>query len=276
MKFIIIRKAMISLNFIGLRVKRARQRKLQGHDRREMRTLEKEHEKFIIKLLNEDELFGEFKGSRKNKLTKPPLSQLIQVTDSETLLPTDFGVYQAERLRIEPAKKQQQNNTNTIPQPKEAILPGKEVSFSIILRQLLAETELGNLFRSDPSSLLERIRLWSKACIGLELYHLDIAEDMPNKAARKNLVDFYNGLYDRCEKGEVFIRIGSGKTYFDNSLGVALLNYAEDHHEKGIEAFDLCRKVFFGVSQNQPLFPITRTLATEGNIAMGWVKLSQN
>ena len=78
------------------------------------------------------------------------------------------------------------------------------------------------------------------------------------------------------DRGETFVRIGLGKTIFDNSLLLALLNYAEEEHGDGKEVFLKYRELFFNVNPKKELFPVTRTVTTWNSIPMGWVKLEAN
>jgi hypothetical protein len=75
------------------------------------------------------------------------------------------------------------------------------------------------------------------------------------------------------DNGEHFLRIGFGKTRYDNSLSLSLLNGFEDE-EDAYEAFDLFRLLFWRLKEDQldDLYPVTRTV-TAGYQPLGWVKL---
>lgn len=97
---------------------------------------------------------------------------------------------------------------------------------------------------------------------------------------KKGLNTFYDQMtneIDRMEKtGEkaFFLRIGSGKSYFDNTIAMAI-------YEKDENAFkSLCKMYQLGKAPNEheyrikEPFPITRSIITDMNEPLGWVKIS--
>ncbi|MEL6634145.1 MAG: type III-A CRISPR-associated RAMP protein Csm5 [Bacteroidota bacterium] len=259
-----------------LQSRRKRGQRLERFELYRMWDLDKEIKEVIKKLLDESKLFGLI-NDRDNQ--RPPISQFLQVSDTVPFGADRLAIFQAHRVRLAPLNRRGRKGSN-IPEPREAIIRGSETSFSIGLRPEIQASKLGHLFAQHPDSLLDIIRKWSKACIGLELYHLDEAYEMPSKGARATLREFYGKLYEGAEKGKTYLRLGRGKTYYENSLGVALMNYAEDHlsdeddEQFPPEDFRTFRKYALGVSMRSDLFPITRSITTIGHQPMGWVELS--
>ncbi|MEL6132805.1 MAG: type III-A CRISPR-associated RAMP protein Csm5 [Bacteroidota bacterium] len=259
-----------------LQARKKRGQRLERHEFNRMRDLDREIQKLIKKLLDESKLFGLINDRESQR---PPISQFLQVSDSLPFSSERLAIFQAQRVRLAPLNRRGKRG-NDIPEPREAIIRGSETSFRIGLRPEIQDSKLGHLFAQHPDSLLEIIRKWSKACIGLELYHLDEAYEMPSRGARAALREFYGKLYEGAENGKTYLRLGRGKTYYENSLGVALMNYAEDYlSEEDDEQFPpkdfrTFRKYALGISLRSDLFPITRTITTVGHQPMGWVELT--
>ncbi|MEO1417506.1 MAG: type III-A CRISPR-associated RAMP protein Csm5 [Bacteroidota bacterium] len=256
---------------------RKKSSRLNGYEFKRMKDLERELERLVKSLLDESQLFGDLRSKE-----VAPFSQLIQVSDSQSFSTSDMAVYQAQRVRLAPlgGRRDQRRKGGDIPQPREAIQSGSQSNFSVTLRPGIEKFGIKNLGQNHPRQLLEIIRTWSKACIGLELDHLDQAYDMPSKPAKAALSEFYGKMYDQAKSGKIFLRLGQGKTYYENSLGVALLNYADKlQQQEGEdqlipEQFRKFRKMALDVSLRSDLFPITRSITTIGHQPMGWVELS--
>ena len=253
-----------------LRKKRKSRNRLSGQEFRNMRNLERELRTEVRGILGEEWLFGKL-----NDREKAPLSQHMRVSDTHSLNLEDLGIYQANRIRLKPLGQNRNNKSASIPQPRESIQPGRTLDFSIELRtEELSQSKLKGLTKNPVQSLLKNIRAFSQACMGYEISELENSEDMPNPAAKQSLLNFYNQLYNRSKDGETFMRLGLGKTYFDNSLGLALLNYIEDT-QKDDQMFRAFRKVLLDVPEEAEFFPVTRTVIEPGFLPMGWVKVEK-
>ena len=254
-----------------LRAKRRRRERMNGNEFRLFRDLEKQLQKKLKFLLNENEFFGKV-----NDEYSAPDSQHLKVRDTPFFEATAFGVYNSSRIRLNPLLGKGRGQKNEIPQPREALLQGEETSLEVVLHtnRLSHQPKFWVKFKQDAhSQLLTSVRNFSRASIGLELYYLEEAEDMPDSTGRGALIRFYDDLYSRSESGETFMRIGMGKTYFDNSLGLALMNYAEDKHNKGERAFKVFRELVLGVAPQKFFFPVTRTVAKGPSLPFGWIKI---
>ena len=98
---------------------------------------------------------------------------------------------------------------------------------------------------------------------------------MPNLELREKLLAFYESLLSRAEGGEVFLRLGRGKTYMDNSLALVLSNLSEREDKKREDTFVQFRELFQDVDPTQALYPITRTLTLPDGLPMGWVRVKE-
>ncbi|MEL7196230.1 MAG: type III-A CRISPR-associated RAMP protein Csm5, partial [Bacteroidota bacterium] len=150
-----------------LQSRRKRGQRLERFELYRMWDLDKEIKEVIKKLLDESKLFGLI-NDRDNQ--RPPISQFLQVSDTVPFGADRLAIFQAQRVRLAPLNRRGRKGSD-IPEPREAIIRGSETSFSISLRPEIRDSKLGHLFAQHPDSLLDIIRKWSKACIGLELYH---------------------------------------------------------------------------------------------------------
>src|SRR5690606_13447122 len=93
-----------------------------------------------------------------------------------------------------------------------------------------------------------------------------------------------NSFYDDI-KGEIrdikasgaltcFLRIGSGKSYFDNSIGIAICLKNEDAFKKLREFYELGKAPKERNFSPKEPFPITRTIISELTLPLGWIKFS--
>ncbi|MCB0852829.1 MAG: type III-A CRISPR-associated RAMP protein Csm5, partial [Bacteroidetes bacterium] len=256
---------------IPLRIRKKRRERLEGWEFKQLKDGERKLREDITYMLNEQRLFGKI-----NSQDFSPDSQHIQISDSDFFAKDDFGVFNAARVRLQSMNqfRGRSQAKNQIPQPREALLKGKETSFSLVLRtEKMRNSAFDKLKTNTRDELLSLIRQFTKATIGLELYYLESANEMQTMY-QNALVRFYEDLYDRSEEGETFLRIGMGKTYFDNSLGIALMNYAEDKHREGEKAFIEFREVVLGVHPEKFFFPVTRTISTNPVMPFGWIKIT--
>jgi len=256
-----------------------RKKRLPQREFQDMKRFSRDLKQVVNKMLNEQRLFGKLKDRH-----EVLMSEFIQVTDTHPFDPDALAVFQAERFRLKPQGKFKKRKSKDIPQPREALQKGKSSSFTLRVDERIShskEETLANIWKKHPDNLLDLIRRWSLACVDLECYHLSEAYDMPNRAARARMIDFYSDLYDKMkEEKRVFLRIGLGKTYYENSLGLALLDYAdevlkdEDDDSYPPVPFREFRKMALEIGFMADLFPVTRTLSSQGHTPMGWVELT--
>jgi hypothetical protein len=127
------------------------------------------------------------------------------------------------------------------------------------------------LAKNDSNLLLEKINIFSKAKVDFEIATLSNAKTLDFNCEIQSLLDFYTDLQNRMENGEYFLRIGASKTFFDNVLVLALLNYKGIGEEQLREVY-LHYGTIFGL---QSRYPITRTVTKIGSLPFGWVKIEK-
>mgnify|MGYP001802698552 CR=1 FL=1 len=105
-------------------------------------------------------------------------------------------------------------------------------------------------------------------------YEMELCDKLMEKKKIKEISDFRNEYQDivrlsnRMEGNEALVRIGSGKTYYDNSFGLAL-------HKENPKVYEHFRKLF-RLEAYQDIYPITRTVAVRNRQVqqpLGWVKI---
>lgn len=198
-----------------------------------------------------------------------PDARFLRVSDSTPLPATAMAVYSLGRIRLKPGL-----GKSVIPQVLEAIQPNQELRCSLSidpwLRDKAKNKPLDYLDDGDFKTIFQNIGTFSRDCIINELYELRDATTRDFEKEVEGLIRFYEGLQKRAqEEGAIFLRLGFGKTVNDNSLTLALANGLQDQ-----TSFNRFRAHFHKLKREDDLFPITRTLTSEGQ-PMGWVEISQ-
>ncbi len=107
-------------------------------------------------------------------------------------------------------------------------------------------------------------------------YELDVMEDTWTHPGLNNVFNFYSELEEVEEPG-VLMRVGLGKTYFDNSIGLAL-------YHRDADTFDRFRRLYNLGRNPSPKkkrmvagpFSTTRSYIAENGrprLPMGWMRL---
>ncbi len=210
-------------------------------------------------VIKADELFG-----RLNDRERAPYSQFIRVRDSEPLPVEDLCVYSLRRIRIVPGGKSARGGD--IPQVVEAISPGVNLRTEISILPKFKNSVLDYWETGKFEEIFSNIAGFSRDCIENEIVELENALDEQGGEEVKTLLEFYEDLKARAEKGAIFLRLGFGKTINDNSLLLAFLNGIDE------KAWKEAQKV---VSSNKAgeFFPVTRAITPEGQ-PMGWVEIT--
>jgi CRISPR-associated protein Csm5 len=224
------------------------------------RTLAEAEKKFF----KEENLFG--------KLNDGPLARFIRVTDSTFASESKLGVYATRRIRLQPNPKVQ-GRERDIPTPREAIAAGAVLEFGVsVPTQGLADHPLAYWAEKSTAEVLTLLSQFSKACIDNELYEIRQADNRNFQKDIDALEDFYADLQNRAAQGEVFLRLGFGKTVFDNSLALTFLNGIADGKDAE-DAFMDYRRGMLGVHPSKRNYPVTRTVTGEGE-PLGWVEIT--
>jgi len=124
--------------------------------------------------------------------------------------------------------------------------------------------------KSSPE-VLALISQFSAACIENELYEIRQADNRSFQKDIDALENFYTDLQNRAAQGAAFLRLGFGKTVYDNSLALTFLNGLDDAKE-GEDALLDYRRGMWGVHPTRRNYPVTRTVTAKGE-PLGWVEV---
>lgn len=227
-----------------------------------------------------DRLFGRF-GS--HKIRRGPDTQHFRVGDSDPIDPAScLAVFLPKRISVHGKPKQ-------IPMSREGIDVETETQFQIsIIKDAVQHPALQYWNEESTASLLERVYTFSQACIEHELQELAKAPET-NKLAEyqfiPSLVDFYEHLLQSNSKETPYMRIGAGKTYYDQAIGIAIKLYPNyEEGESPDEFFKNFRKKERNMRPQQDMYPATRTVTPYFSdkelykafpfLPFGWLRLS--
>ncbi|HHV71624.1 MAG TPA: type III-A CRISPR-associated RAMP protein Csm5 [Clostridia bacterium] len=198
------------------------------------------------------DLFGEFGED---------VLKCLLVSDTLPFEEEDLEVVVFKRLNLKSKK-------SDIPVVKEVIRRGSVTTFTIKTKakENQVKEEFAFLQAGKEDSLFEIINKYSRKNIEIELELLSRFRGEETK----EIEDFYTTLLQRVENAdhakEAYLRIGSGKTFFDNTIGQKL--------SKQFIA-DLVRKNFRKADPN--FFPKTWSVIRE-NLSTevpGWVRIAK-
>ena|GEM_PF-931118 len=238
-------------------------RRMSFSDRKELQELER-------KIFPEELLLGSFRSKF------GPDGRRIRLTDSN-ILDTPPEVHYLRRIRLTPAPERQpskygsNNSKSEIPIIREAMQPQHSLEATLTVLPGFDSPELRYWEKDDANGLLKVLNEFTMACLENELFELKRADDPKFRSECQHLLDFYTNLLNRAEAGETFLRLGFGKTIYDNSLSLSMLNGIENEDES-FDAFDLFRFNFWKVGRSIGRYPATRTVTQDGR-PMGWVKV---
>lgn len=204
-------------------------------------------------IANEEDLFGDVQQGHKSRfinLSDTFIDRNIKAEDAIVILGTD-------RIRIKVAS---QENASTPPSPREAIKENTELQFRIKVE--------GDF---DFKNIMTQTKEFYRACAKFELEELHKAQHPIFETEIKNLRLFYEKtLLNQVQDDEILMRIGLGKTQYDNSLMLAIYNN-DDSTDKS--NFRRKRKEYWGVPENQNIYPASRTITKKDHLPLGWVKI---
>ncbi len=210
---------------------------------------------------------------KKDENEKPVFSDL-SIGDTELFPAESLAIYKTDRIHLVNSQKR-----NT-PQVKMCI----EKGFSSALT-----------FKSERwpfnGAFVKKINNFAYNAILTEQEILNDESVRIQKILSEQLSEYYDELMDMIEQGEksdkpeFYIRVGSGKSYFNNTMAMAI-------YESNKEAFKALRELYeLGKSPNsnkhgkspnsrdknfrpKEPFPITRTIISGWVRPLGWVKFS--
>lgn len=205
-----------------------------------------------------DRLFGNIRTNKGKAMD----FQYFQVEDTQLCSPKQMAVYHTHRLHL-------LGKTNsTIPQCKECLIPQTSTPFGLTIRPQFQQSALKFLNQADGGQqLLQQLNTAAYNYCMLELDELEKGVDTP---AHEALMQYYETLADTIEhapKDTAYLRLGSGKTYFNHAVGWAI-------YEQSIPLFKRLVRLLKLGKRDQDLFPITRSVVTTTNEPLGWVQLT--
>lgn len=230
-------------------------RRMSWEARQEMRKLERE-------FFPEEKLFGSlrWKGG--------PDARRIRVSDTETTT-QGLGVYSLKRIRLTPNPRGE--SKSQIPITREALHSSEPLHFSLSILKGFESPILKYWEENSPKEILAILNGFTQDALINELFELNNAPGGSFGEEIAELVDFYTTLLNRVREGEVFLRLGFGKTIYDNSLALVIQNGIADE-QAAYDAFDIYRQSFWRMNRHASTYPATRTITPDGK-PMGWVKV---
>jgi CRISPR type III-A-associated RAMP protein Csm5 len=245
-----------------------KKQRLSNDKHQELKSLERalQHEAKDAGIFDEEQLFGKL-IIRKGDKPQPPLAQYLMCRDSRPIPDRFLEATFATRIRRIPAKNEQ--GSGEIPIPREAISKGAQIqtSFAIRLGQIPDNHAL-SYWNKSTNDIMSVVSFFSKQFVRYEIEKLEAGLEKADSKKIEKLLDFYAQLYERMMNGEQFMRIGSGKTFYDNSLVLSLLTHPNKTVQS--ESANHLRMVF--PAEVKSLHPVTRTISADG-LPFGWLKI---
>jgi CRISPR-associated protein Csm5 len=234
--------------------------------RRRLRDTLRQPEKTLSRSTSmQEELFGRLTAAPGDQGFEGPLMRFLRVGDSSVLDPATLAVAQVSRLKLRDASE-------VSPQWSEVLRAGTSAAFSIGVTARFSHPDLAFLNDGDLRELWSRVNRFALASANLEAQRLLAAPDGFGAAA--NLYRDLVALIERARGDFGVLRVGAFKTYFDNSMGLAL--FARDP-----VLFEKFRKLV-GLGKNPKTrvlaaagFPTTRSFAGSSRVPLGWLVVGE-
>jgi CRISPR/Cas system CSM-associated protein Csm5 (group 7 of RAMP superfamily) len=185
----------------------------------------------------------------------------LHVSDTLPFRQEDLGIVKFSNFHLK-------NKKSDIPIVKEALMRGSVSYFKIKTTALQGEVKEKFAFLNcgQELSILPIVNEFTCKNIKTELEHLG----RYNNAVINSIKDFYSSLLQVVEQAdttkEAYLRIGSGKTFYDNTIAQRLSdNFLRRLISKSYKKAD------------PDTFPVTRTIVQGmyGVEVPGWIKISQ-
>lgn len=175
----------------------------------------------------------------------------LGVSDSSLFDVAAMKVYETQRLHLK------DSNKKGIPQTLEAIDAEHKTTLT-----LTSKISLDEIFDAACRH--------SKDCNNEMWAMLDeIGKNVDDNTYNK-LSGYYKSIGNQLNKGAVLLRLGFGKGYFFNSVGLAVAYY-----EKGKYFGDFLKMYGHKKFKNVDEFPVTQVITAFGKQPLGWVKMEE-
>ncbi len=234
-------------------------------------------------IFDESILFGPIKDNR-------PDSQHFLVGDSEPGNMSALAAYLYDRIWLEPETEEIGDEGDAPTTAMEAIRHDvQNVQFPARL-SLRYPDITRNKFLADtmkkPETITEVLNHFTYANIDEEYLFFEGADKM-DAAERRQIMDFYDELGKRMEANpeKSYVRIGKGKTFYNNTLGLLMIRYAADLDAEGKkeqakkvkQAWGIWRALAARIPYDQTFWPNTRTvvrLKDRTVLPAGWMEVN--
>jgi hypothetical protein len=201
-----------------------------------------------------DEICGKLHAKEERKIVEQRLNEQYEsyemaLSDSPPLLSETVKVYKTIRFHLRDSKKQ-----SGTPQLVEAIQP--HIKF---------EAE----YRSEKISIETLLQALSKYSQDANQRDIELLKKFKN--TNEKLLNFYAEIAEKLKDGEYLFKIGSGKGYFFQSVGLAIFK------KKGPDVFRKFVKEYPPSDKkvNASTFPITKVVDADTMTPLGWVQISE-
>lgn len=223
----------------------------------------------LSKIFNETNLFGKNEASDARNL---------KISDSDFIGKVNFSVLKSIRFNL--------GNANSgIPVWNIVMNQGSESEFEFSIYNSFDNKFFSSFFDNKYSFLFKIMNEFSKDIINNEI---NVFSNFNNKEIKNKLnssIEFYKKLLKLIEKSKneyCIFRLGAGKTYYDNSIGLLLVNNVNLNDEKYNDIFNKFKNLL-GIgksskySKSLTTFPITRNFYEIGGhlYPPGWIILGK-
>lgn len=199
----------------------------------------------------------------KDKLDNKLKSYELSVRDSDAL-PIE-KVIENKRLNLKTGNKD-------IPTTWESIDKNQSCEIVIMnIQQNIGENQYQKFSWEETCKIINRYTLHQN------LMELDLLENIGEENLPSNI---YDDIFDFCDNlnneienatDTAYLRLGNGKGYYFNSIGLAL--YDADNSNDKRNFFNFLKAKGYKKVQFPDEFPITRAIEFSKNVPLGWVKL---
>ncbi len=220
-------------------------------------TKKRKNEEEVDKIYNEKKIFGDLKPFGYD-------ARNIKITDSDPFTLNDISVLKLQRVKLK-------DGTGVSPIPCETLNPNLEGIFRVKIEKNFNHNELKKFNSYTIGDVFKIINKFSLDSIEYELSSFD-------ESKFSESIDFYKKLKEliiNSSNNFAILRLGAGKTYFDNSIGLAIYKTNKDSFKKFRELLELGKNPSSG-RLAIGRFPTTRTLIEATKIPIGWIAISNN
>ncbi|MFZ2865463.1 MAG: type III-A CRISPR-associated RAMP protein Csm5 [Ignavibacteriaceae bacterium] len=233
-------------------------------------TSKSEVEKEFEKIYDEQKLFGFMSEDNQSGFD----SRHIQVSDSKIFDFSNLSILKLCRIKL-------RDCSEVSPFPCETLNANLISNFNLKLVRSFEQNQLIKFNNISIKDIFEILNSFSLASITYEIESFDSFHNKSNSGNNKKtdyskVLDFYNKLFDTINKSNneyAIIRLGAGKTFFDNSIGLVIYNYNKDVFNKYRKLLEIgknskTKKIVEG------RFPTTRTIVDATKLPIGWLAVS--